>query len=81
MISDLELVYLWRQYSEDHFCAGWIVVNPDTLNQFKVWLEGRGSNGDSSALADYERESLPAIRKTYQSIHRKSTGNIGSPSS
>ena len=77
MISDLELVYLWRQYSEEYYCAGWIVVKPDTLEQFKTWLEGQGDAGEESTLADYEREDLPAIREAYQSRGYEVTGNIG----
>lgn len=77
MLSDLELVYLWRQYSEEYYCAGWIVVQPDTLEQFKTWLEGRGDDGEESTLADYEREDLPAIREAYQSGSRGVTGSVG----
>lgn len=79
MISDLELVYLWRQYSEEHYCAGWIVVQPDTLEQFKTWLEGQGDDGEESTLADYEREDLPAIREAYQSRLREPDGKSGKP--
>ena len=28
MLSDLELVYLWRQFSEEHYCASWISARP-----------------------------------------------------
>lgn len=77
MLSDLELVYLWRQYSEEYYCAGWIVVQPDTLEQFKTWLEVRGDDGEESTLADYEREDLHAIREAYQSGSRGVTGNVG----
>ena len=76
MISDLELVRLWRQYSEEYYCAGWIVVQPDTLEQFKNWLEGWGNEGDGATLEDHEQEDLPAIRKAYQSRHQELPGNV-----
>ena len=79
MLSDLELVYLWRQFSEEHYCAGWIVVQPDTLKQFKKWLEGQGNDDDGSTLADYERKDLPAIREAYQSRLREPDGKSVNP--
>lgn len=74
MLSDLELVYLWRQFSEGHYCASWMLVEPGTLKQFKNWLDGRGSDGRERTLEDYEQEGLPAIRETYQSRHRETAG-------
>lgn len=76
MLSDLELAYLWRQYSEEYYCAGWMMVQPGTLKQFKDWLDGLGSDGRELTLEDYEQEDLPAIREAYQSRGREVTGNV-----
>ena len=40
MLSDLELVYLWRQFSEECYCVHWIDVQPVSQKQFKDWLHG-----------------------------------------
>ena len=77
MLSDLELVYLWRQFSEEHYCASWMLVEPGTLKQFKNWLDGRGSDGEERTLEDYEQEGLPAIREAYQSRSGEVAGNVG----
>ena len=77
MISDLELAYLWRQYSEEYYCAGWMMVQPGTLEQFKKWLDGLGSDGKELTLEDYERKDLPAIREAYQSKSREVNGHFG----
>ena len=77
MISDLELAYLWRQYSAEYYCAGWIMVQPGTLEQFKDWLDGLGSDGKELTLEEYERKDLSAIREAYQSKDREVTGHPG----
>ena len=76
MLSDLELVYLWRQFSEEHYCASWILVEPGTLKQFKSWLDGRGCDGGQRTLENYEQEDLPAIRDAYQSRNGEVADNI-----
>ena len=77
MISDLELAYLWRQYSAEYYCAGWMMVQRGTLEQFKDWLDGLGSDGKELTLEDYELKDLPAIREAYQSKGREVTGHSG----
>ena len=79
MLSDLELAYLWRQYSEEYYCAGWMTVEPGTLKQFKDWLDGLGIDGRELTLEDYEREDLAAIREAYQSRFRELDGKSVSP--
>lgn len=34
--SDLEIEKLWEAFS-DNVCAGWLIVNDETLGQFKEW--------------------------------------------
>ncbi len=67
MISDLELVYLWRQFSDECYGMGWTDVQPGTQKQFQDWLNGRLIGGQERKLAVFEREDLPAIREAYQS--------------
>ena len=76
MLSDLELVYLWRQFSEEHYCARWMLVEPGTLKQFKNWLDGRGSSGGQLTLENYEHEDLAAIRDAYQSRSGEVAENV-----
>jgi hypothetical protein len=36
--SDFEVAELWKQFSRDYYCAGWILVNSERLEQFGDWL-------------------------------------------
>ena len=75
MISDLELVYLWRQFSDECYCVNWIDAIPGTQKQFKDWLNGRRFNGEERTLETFERRDLSAIRETYQSRISGVSGN------
>ena len=67
MLSDMELVYLWRQFSDECYDVGWTNVAPVTQKQFKDWLNGRIVGGQKRKLDIFEWEGLPAIREAYQS--------------
>ena len=67
MLSDLELVYLWRQFSDECYDVGWTDVCLITQKQFKDWLNGRIVGGRERKLEIFEWEGLPAIREAYQS--------------
>ena len=67
MLSDLELVYLWRQFSDECYDVGWIDVRPGTQKQFQDWLNGRLVGGQERKLELFEGKGLPAIREAYQS--------------
>jgi hypothetical protein len=54
-----------------------MMVQPGTLEQFKDWLDGLGSDGRELTLEDYERKGFPAIREAYQSRDHEVTGNAG----
>ena len=79
MISDLELVYLWRQYSEEYYSASWILVGPGTLEHFMDWLDGCGTSGEKRTLEDFECKDLPAIREAHQSRRGEVAEVSGSP--
>lgn len=79
MISDLELVYLWRQFSDECYDMGWTDVCPGTQKQFKDWLNGRIVGGAPRKLDSFEWEGLPAIREAYQSRLRELDGKSVSP--
>ena len=53
------------------------MIQRGTLEQFKDWLDGPGSDGKELTLEDYERKDLPAIREAYQSKGREVTGHFG----
>ena len=67
MLSNLELVYLWRQFSGECYDVGWTKVSPGTQKQFKDWLNGRLIDGQERKLEKFEWESLAAIRDAYDS--------------
>ena len=66
MLSDLELVYLWRQFSDEYYRARWIQVEPGTLERFRDWLGRYEPEGEQRLLEDFEKEDLPAIREAYR---------------
>ena len=67
MLSDLELVYLWRQFSDECYDVGWADVSPVTQKQFKDWLNGRLVGGQERKLEKFEWKGLAAIRDAYDS--------------
>lgn len=80
MPSDLELVYLWRQFSGERYCVNWIDATPVSQKQFKDWLNGRRFSGEEGAgeertLETLEQRDLPAIRGAYQSRISEAAGN------
>lgn len=36
-ISESTAVLLWRRYSDDVWCAGWMGVSPDSLEELVPW--------------------------------------------
>ena len=69
MLSDLELVYLWRQFSEECYCVHWIDVQPVSQKQFNDWLNGHAASTVRSKerWRNSSEKILPAIREAYQS--------------
>lgn len=74
MLSDLELVSLWRQFSKEHYRARWIQVEPGTLERFRDWLGEDEPDGEKRLPEDFEREDLPAIREAYRTRPAKVSG-------
>ena len=52
--TDAEIDDYWSQYSDEKFCAGWmVVVNEDMLDMFADWLESqllKKSNSDNKSV-------------------------------
>lgn len=38
-LSDTSLMALWRQFSDEAYCAGWTAPNTDSIREFYAWLE------------------------------------------
>lgn len=38
MVDERRVESLYEAYSEDRWCAGWIAVNEDRLEEFAEWL-------------------------------------------
>ena len=74
MLSDLGLVFLWRQFSKEHYRARWIQVEPGTLERFRDWLGGDEPDVEKLLPEDFEREDLPAIREAYRTRPTKVAG-------
>lgn len=38
-LEDYEIQWLYENYSDEQWCAGWIVLDKDRLQEFRTWLE------------------------------------------
>lgn len=36
-LSEEQLCQLWRKYSKDYWCAGWIMLAPNRVRDFVKW--------------------------------------------
>lgn len=55
-IANDELLLLYSVWSEEFYCAGFMVPSSDTVEQFRNWLDVRG--GANRDVEDYEQEML-----------------------
>jgi hypothetical protein len=37
--SDNDIAYLYEEFSEECYCAGWLSMEANAIPQFKEWLE------------------------------------------
>ncbi len=37
-VSAITVQELYSTWSEDHFCAGWLIMNAEIVEEFRVWL-------------------------------------------
>ena len=45
-LSDLQVDLLYRQYSDCNYCASWLSVTQDSIDDFKNWLNGEYTEFD-----------------------------------
>ena len=39
LVSGRCIEMLYREFSDEHYCAGWMIVDERTLEEFEDWLE------------------------------------------
>ena len=68
--SDMDLIVMYRAFSEEWWCAGWIGI-PETMgDEFIKWLRkdnaAFGNRSDGWEPLDFETAALPTLRKLYE---------------
>lgn len=63
---DALLIELYREFSEDKYCAGWMGDAEEYVDEFKEWLIDRLLYGEGEGVESYEREGLPALRVAFE---------------
>ena len=59
-----ELIDLYRQWSEEKWCAGFMDPSPDRVRDFRTWLHASDfQESVVSIITDYEFEMLEEFRK------------------
>jgi len=62
-MTDFEILALYSQWSEDYYCAGFLHPSPETVREFRTWLNTR-----QSVQTVYEIEMLKEFHKQNKSI-------------
>ena len=57
-LTDYQVVQLYRVWSEDAYCAGFMSPSEGTVKSFREWLKGPKAREDDPErnLVDYEEE-------------------------
>jgi len=77
-LGDSQLLTLFRQWSEDHYCASFMSPSPDTVSRFLDSLEPHNL---PAQLEDYETQFLDEVRsqlaqrETVAALAAKETGD------
>lgn len=58
-MSDQEIVWLYRWWSEEFYAAGFISPSEETVRSFRKWLR----NSPKEKLEDYEREMIEIFNR------------------
>lgn len=58
-LSDWHLVILYRYWSEETYCAGFIGADEDTVKRFREWLRDESLD----PLCDYELEMINIFKR------------------
>ena len=63
---DRDLIVLYRRFSEEMWCAGWIGSPESMADEFVKWLqEDHRSDLAEWEAQDYEVAALPTLRRLY----------------
>ena len=69
--SEREAILLYRLYSEQEWCAGWMgnATHPDRIKDFKAWLRGHDAEEHpAQAWSDYEIAAAPALAAAVKEV-------------
>ena len=69
-LEDEEIVNLYHIWSEETWCAGFIDLNPDILEDFMNWLSSRKTGyGEREEFKDYEIDLIRQFRARLDAAH------------
>ena len=58
-MTDSEILRLYGQWSEDYYCAGFLNPSPETVTEFRTWLENLDERDfTEEPIQVYEQEML-----------------------
>ena len=67
--TDIDLIVLYRTFSQEMWCAGWLADPEAMRDEFILWLRERYASApnrvDEWDACSYEIEALPALRGMY----------------
>ena len=67
--TDIDLIVLYRTFSQEMWCAGWLADPEAMRDEFILWLRERYASApnrvDEWDACSYEIEALPALREMY----------------
>ncbi len=77
--SDKKLIVLYRTFSQECWCAGWI-GDPDSMaDEFIAWLREDRRESEERGVLDFEVAAVPTLRKLYaaafETIDGQATGS------
>ena len=64
-LEDAVLIELYRQFSDDRYCAQWMGEAEEYADEFKEWLLDVWRFRDGNGLTSYEQESINVLREAF----------------
>jgi len=64
--QEKEILALYSIWSEEYYCAGFLTPSPETVKEFRKWLDNPNEIWKKEPIHGYEREMLQEFHRQEQ---------------